>query len=134
MSGLAPAASSAFTISRLSRCTAQCTAVDPSAPVPLGSAPPLSSVRTAARSPLFAASTSAGPPAAESDTQMHRNPNAIEMTRRMALRLCGPDGLPVIEQQLAGAVSQLRDRHADVIEQRHEQVGHRRIRRVVEVV
>src|SRR6185436_12221960 len=123
-------------MARLSPWTAQCTAVEPSGAAWFGSAPLLSSERTESRLPFLAASTSPGP-SATSDAEAHRSPTATVMHRKTVMasasRACGVDAL-VVEQQLPGTVAQLRNRHSHVIEHRHEQVRHRRIRCVVERV
>src|SRR4030095_1125536 len=123
-------------MARLSPWTAQCTAVEPSGAVWFGSAPPLSSERTASTVPSLAASTSPRSSAAK-DAEAHKSPSATMMLRQkataLASRACCASAL-VVEQQLAGAVAQLRDRHDHVIEDRHEQIRHRRVRCVVEAV
>src|SRR6185503_3166626 len=135
-SGFAPASNSAFSMARLSPWTAQCTAVEPSGAAWFGSAPPLSSERTALRLPFLAASTRAVPSAAN-DAVAHNRASVTPMDRKTAMcsasRACRARTL-VVEQQLPGAVAQLRDRHTHVIEHGHEQVGHRRVRCVVEAV
>src|SRR6185503_21000197 len=135
-SGFAPAPSSAFSMARLSPWTAQCTAVEPSGADWFGSAPLLSSERTALILPFLAASTSAVPSAAN-DAVAHNRASATPKHRKTAMcsasRASRARAL-VVEQQLPGAVAQLRDRYAHVIEHGHEQVGHRRVRCVVETV
>src|SRR5688572_22041403 len=117
-------------MSRWSRWTAQCTAVEPSGAASFGSAPLLSSERTALKSPFLAASTSAGSLAARVPAT-HRIPSATPINARIISTLLPPFGAAtrsnvltsgawlhrvlVVEQQLPGAVAQLRDRHAGVI-------------------
>src|SRR4051794_15456277 len=141
-------------------CTAQCSAVAPSGAAWLTFAVPLSSVRTLSRSPALAASTSeAGPadnptaaakisaapvptrclfitnsrPVNRPQTQPPRSRRSLNPFAGTLRVPCG-DPLSWLQAcEMPGAVGNLLDRDAQLVEERHAEVHERRVQLVFQV-
>src|SRR5438034_2135804 len=133
----APARTKRSTASTLSRSAAMYSAVVPSAPAAFTSGCWRSRARTAAVSPRLTASTSgrSRAPALTFGPASSRTAHAAANWFRFIATPC--DGSLHAGQRLefhrAGAVAELLHRHADLLEQRHVQVVHRRVLREPQV-